>query len=278
MIIDSHQHFWNYNQVEYGWISEDKKMLMRDFLPVDLKYLLIDADIDGVVSVQARQSIEETNWLLQMAEENDFIKGVVGWLPIADTEFKSYLESYANRDKLSSLRHIIQDEPDPDFILKKEFNSGIAELKNFGLAYDILIYENQLPNTIAFVDQHPSQVFILDHIAKPKIGENLLSPWRENIRELAKRENVYCKISGMITEADFKGWTKEQLVPYFEICLDAFGADRLMFGSDWPVCLIAVSYKEWLNIVKEFIAKISVDEQTQILYKNVLRAYNLELF
>jgi L-fuconolactonase len=276
MIIDSHQHFWNYNPVEYGWISEDKKMLRRDFLPIDLKYLLIDEDIDGVISVQARQSIEETNWLLQMAEENDFIKGVVGWLPIADSEFKSYLESYANRAKLSSLRHIIQDESDSDFILKKEFNRGIAELKNFGLAYDILIYENQLPNTIAFVDQHPSQVFILDHIAKPKIGKNLLSPWRENIRELAKRENVYCKISGIVTEADFNAWTREQLVPYFEICLDAFGADRLMFGSDWPVCLIAISYNEWLNIVKEFIAKISVDEQTQILYKNVIRAYNLE--
>ena len=182
MIIDSHNHFWNYNPVEYGWIGEDKTMLRRDFLPADLKFVLDEAGIDGVISVQARQSIEETNWLLQMAEENDFIKGVVGWLPIADSEFKSNLESIADQDKLISLRHVIQDEPDPDFILRKEFNRGIDELKHFGLAYDILIYENQLPDTISFVDRHPEQVFILDHIAKPKIERNLLSPWRENIR------------------------------------------------------------------------------------------------
>ncbi len=277
MIIDSHNHFWNYNPVEYGWIGEDKTMLRRDFLPADLKFVLDEAGIDGVISVQARQSIEETNWLLQMAEENDFIKGVVGWLPIADSEFKSNLESIADQDKLISLRHVIQDEPDPDFILRKEFNRGIDELKHFGLAYDILIYENQLPDTISFVDRHPEQVFILDHIAKPKIERNLLSPWRENIRELAKRENVYCKISGMVTEADFNGWTKEQLVPYFEICLDAFSADRLMFGSDWPVCLIAVSYKEWFKIVNEFISKLSIEEQCRILYKNVIKAYDLKI-
>jgi L-fuconolactonase len=276
MIIDSHHHFWNYNPAEYGWIGEDKKMLQKDFLPANLKVVLNEAGIDGVVSVQARQTVEETTWLLQMAEENDYIKGVVGWLPIAAPEFKNNLESVADQDKLVALRHVIQDEPDPGFILRKEFNRGIDELKHFGLAYDILIYENQLPNTIAFVDQHPSQVFVLDHIAKPKIIENLLSPWRENIRELARRENVYCKISGMVTEADLNMWTKDQLAPYFEICLDAFSANRLMFGSDWPVCLLAVSYNEWFKTVNWFISKLSIEEQYLILFKNVIKAYNLK--
>ena len=204
-------------------------------------------------------------------------KGVVGWLPIADPVFRSKLESIAGKAKLVSLRHVIQDEPDPDFILAKDFSRGIDELSNLGLAYDILIYENQLLNTISFVDQHPLQIFILDHIGKPKIKKNLLSPWKENITELAKRENVYCKISGMVTEADFTGWTKEQLVPYFEICLNAFGCHRIMFGSDWPVCLLAADYKDWFGIVKEFISKLSDDEQYNILFKNVIQAYNLKL-
>lgn len=277
MIIDAHQHFWNYHPEEYEWIHEDMKILRKDFLPVDLKFVMEESGVDGTVSVQARQRVEETIWLLQMADENNFIKGVVGWLPIAGPEFRSHLESLADRDKLVALRHVVQDEPDPGFILGAEFNRGIDELKYFGLAYDILIYENQLPGTISFVDRHPGQVFILDHIAKPKISKNLFTPWKENIRELARRENVYCKISGMVTEAGFNCWAEEQLAPYFETCLDAFGSSRLMFGSDWPVCLLVVSYKEWLRIVNKFISKLSNEEQDCILYKNVIKAYNLKI-
>lgn len=236
MIIDAHQHFWRYLPEEYPWISDDMKMLRRDFLPTDLQVKIEDVGVDGTIVVQARQTIDETNSLLQVAENNEFIKGVAGWLPIAAPKLKSYLESMmTGHNKLVALRHVVQDEPDPNFILGKEFNTGIDELKYFGLAYDILIYENQLPCTISFVDQHPEQVFILDHLAKPKIREKILIPWEENIKKIAERENVYCKISGMVTEADLNNWTKEQLTPYFEICLDAFGVNRLMFGSDWPV-------------------------------------------
>ena len=275
MIIDSHHHFWNYNPVEYEWIGEDMNNIRRNFLPSDLKNEIDQAGVTGVISVQARQTIVETDWLLQLANENEFIKGVVGWLPINNSDFKSCLDRYSKNNKLCALRHVIQDEPDPEFILKKEFNDGIAQLKYCGLAFDILVYEHQLPNTITFVDKHPEQVFILDHIAKPKIRENLLDPWRKNIRGIAKKENVYCKISGMVTEANFTSWTKKQLYPYFETILEAFGADRLMFGSDWPVCLVAVSYNDWLNIVKEFLSKISINEQNKILFKNAIEAYDL---
>lgn len=277
MIIDSHHHFWEYNPVEYDWINEDMNIIRHNFLPEDLKDEIAATGINGVISVQARQKLAETNWLLELAEKNKFIKGVIGWLPIDDPQFKLYLDKYSENHKLSGIRYVIQDEPDPEFILRKEFNKGITELKHYGLAYDILIHENQLPNTVCFVDKHPEQIFILDHIAKPKIKEELFEPWRGNIKELAKRENVYCKLSGMVTEADSSGCIKEKLIPYFEICLEAFGATRLMFGSDWPVCLLAISYSEWIKIIKEFISKLNIEEQTCILYKNAIKAYDLRL-
>jgi L-fuconolactonase len=277
MIIDSHHHFWNYDPEEYAWIGENMKHLRRDFLPSDLKQEIEQAGVEGVVSVQARQTIEETKWLLGLANSNNFIKGVVGWLPLADRDFSVALESFSEEKKLVSLRHVIQDEPDPEFILGKDFNRGISAIKNSGLVYDILIFENQLPNTIKFVDQHPNQIFVLDHIAKPRIRENLLSPWSENLMELARRENVYCKISGMATEADFKHWTNEQLFPYLEVCLESFGAERLMFGSDWPVCMAAVSYSDWLGLVKNYLLKLSHDEQESILSKTVVKVYGLSV-
>ena len=277
MIIDSHHHFWRYNPIEYDWISEDMKVIRRNFLPADLKNEIDNAGVNGVISVQARQTVEETNWLLNLTNENDFIKGMVGWLPISDPDFRSYLDLYADNNKLCALRHVIQDEPDPKFMLKKRFNDGVAQLKHYSLVFDILIYEHQLSNTISFIDKHPEQMFILDHIGKPRIKENMLNPWGKNITELARRENVYCKLSGMITEADFTVWTNEQLYPYFETVLEAFGPNRLMFGSDWPVCLVGISYGEWLGIVKSFIAKLSADEQLGIFYKNATKAYNLKI-
>lgn len=276
MIIDSHHHFWKYDPVQYNWISDEMKLLRRNFLPDDLKSELTGAGVDGVVSVQARQSSVETEWLLQMAKENSFIQGVVGWLPIASPDFIGYLERYSAEKKLVALRHVIQDETDPDFILNIDFNRGIFELKKYNLVYDILIFENQLLNTIKFVDRHPDQVFVLDHIAKPKIISGSISPWRENIYELAKRENVFCKIGGMVTEADVVSWKKEHLLPYFEVCLNAFGSERLMFGSDWPVCLLGVKYSNWLKTVKEFISVLSIPEQNSILSGNAVRAYNLK--
>jgi len=275
MIIDAHHHFWNYDPVEYAWIGDHRKKIQRSFLPDNLKNEIEGTDVVGVISVQARQAVTETDWLLKLAKENDFILCVIGWLPLADLGLSHFLEFYGSSNKLCALRHVIEDEPDPEFMLRKNFNEGITLLKHYRLAFDILIYDYQLPNTILFVDKHPEQIFILDHIAKPKIKRNEMSPWKENIRELAKRENVYCKISGMTTEANLYNWNIDQLLPYFEVVYDAFGPDRIMFGSDWPVCLTAVSYKEWIKVVKEFISKISIHEQIKILYKNSITAYNL---
>ena len=210
-----------------------------------------------------------------MAQQNDFIKGIVGWLPLIQDDMEVYLEKYAGEKALKGARHVIQGEPDPEFILRKDFNRGVSLLKKYSLVYDILIVERQLPNTIRFVDQHPNQVFVLDHIAKPLIGRKVLSPWKENIMELAKRENVNCKISGMVTEADYQEWTPSQLHPYFEVILEAFGSDRLLFGSDWPVCLVATSYKNWMKLVQKSITFLSDTEQLKIMGGNATRLYQL---
>ena len=275
MIIDSHHHFWKYDPVEYDWIDDSMKVIRKDFLPKNLKTTFQEAGVDGAISVQARQSLEETDWLIGMAHQNEFIKGVVGWLPLIQGNIEEYLEKYADEEKLKGVRHVIQGEPDPEFMLRKDFNHGISLLKKYSLAYDILIVERQLPNTIRFVDQHPDQLFVLDHIAKPLIVRNELSPWKENIQELAKRENVNCKISGMVTEADYQKWTPSQLLPYFEVILDAFGPERLLFGSDWPVCLVASTYTNWVNLVRKNITSFTDTEQAKIMGENALRLYQL---
>lgn len=275
MIIDSHHHYWHYNAVEYDWIDDAMANIRRDFLPSQLGLEIESAGVDGVVSVQARQTIAETEWLLQLANESPFMKGVVGWLPIIDKQFPAHLEKFAGNPKLKSIRHVVQGEPDDNFILRPDFNNGIRLLKDYGLAYDILILEKHLPQTIRFVDAHPNQLFVLDHIAKPLIGQNLLSPWRENIMELSKRPNVYCKLSGMVNEAGYKTWTPAQLKPYFDVVLEAFGSSRLLFGSDWPVCLVGVGYQQWFDVVKDAIKPLTPNEQKAILGDNALRVYNL---
>ena len=275
MIIDTHHHYWNFNPVDFDWIDDEMAKIRRDFLPTDLKETLKDSEVEGVVTVQARQNLEETEWLLEQAQENNFMKGIVGWLPLADKNFKEILEKYSQNQSLKGVRHVVQGEPDPGFILGKEFNRGISLLKNYGLVYDILIFEHQLVNTIRFVDQHPGQQFVLDHIAKPRIKANELEPWAKNLKELAKRENVSCKISGMVTEADFTNWSEEQLKPYFNVVLEAFGPHRLLFGSDWPVCLVATNYADWLRVVKKNLAQFSDNEQELILNKNAQRIYQL---
>jgi len=275
MIIDSHHHFWKYDPIEYDWIDDSMKVIRKDFLPESLELTIREAGVDGVISVQARQSVEETSWLLEMARQNKFIKGVVGWLPLINDDIEVELEKYSGNKLLKGLRHVIQGEPDPKFMLRRDFNSGVSLLKKYSMAYDILIVERQLPNMIRFVDQHPDQVFVLDHIAKPLIAKHELSLWKENIQELARRENVSCKISGMVTEADFNSWTPQQLQPYFDVVLEAFGADRLLFGSDWPVCLVATSYKNWMDLVQKSISELSKIEQAQIMGENAIRLYQL---
>ena len=274
--IDAHHHFWKYDPVEYGWIDDAMAVIRRDFMPAHLREEIAAAGVDGVVSVQGRQSVEETAWLLGLAENYDFIKGVVGWVPLALPSLGKTLEKFSKHWKLRGVRHVVQGEPDDRFILGEEFNAGIRLLREFGLVYDILIFERHLPPTIEFVDLHPEQVFVLDHIAKPKIKAGELEPWRKNILELGKRQNVYCKISGVVTEADYQTWTEAQLQPYLETVLAAFGPRRLMFGSDLPVCRVACDYKRWVELVGRFIAKLSPDEQARIMGGTASEAYGLK--
>lgn len=275
MVIDSHHHFWRYSVEEYGWIDDSMKVIRRDFLPEHLRVEINRAGVDGVVSVQARQSYQETRWLLDMALQDEFIRGVVAWVPLQLPTIGKTLEQFSNDWKLRGVRHVCQGEPD-GFMLGKEFNNGIAMLKEFGLVYDILIFERQLREAIKFVDMNPKQIFVLDHIAKPRIKANELDPWRDNIRELARRPNVYCKISGMVTEADFKTWSPTLLAPYVEHVLEVFGPQRLMLGSDWPVCLVACDYAKWIGLVKNWISKLSPTEQARILGGTAIEAYGLE--
>jgi L-fuconolactonase len=275
MKIDAHHHFWKYNPAEYGWIDDSMKSLRRDFLPEHLRQEIAASGIDGVISVQARQTNEETQQLLEFAAQNDFIKGVVGWVELISSNVHEDLARFSANKKLKGVRHVVQGEPDDDFILRADFNRGISALREYDLRYDILIFERHLPQTIQFVDRHPDQIFILDHIAKPSIKANKLSPWRENLRALAERENVFCKISGMATEADFKAWTEAQLRAYFEVALEAFGPQRLMFGSDWPVCLAACGYVRWHALVGSWISELSADEQARILGGTAIEAYKL---
>jgi len=273
--IDSHHHYWHYNPVEYDWIDESMKVIRADFLPEMLEKTIGEAGIDGVISVQARQSLEETDWLIGMAHQNKFMKGVVGWLPLIQEDIEATLDKYSGEKILKGVRHVIQGEADPEFMLRSDFNHGISLLKKYSLVYDLLIMERQLPNAIKFVDLHPDQPFVLDHIAKPLIGRNIITPWKENIQELAKRENVCCKISGMVTEANFNHWTPQQLLPYFEVILEAFGPNRLLFGSDWPVCLVATSHKSWSDLVRKNISTFSETEQEKIMGGNTVRIYDL---
>ena len=275
MKIDAHHHFWKYSVAEYPWIGERMKHLQRDFLPEHLKLETGAAGIDGVVSVQARQTVAETAWLLDLAAANDFIRGVVGWVPLVSPQVGDDLARFAGNQKLKAVRHVLQDEPDDRHMLRPDFNAGIRALRESGLRYDILIFARHLPAAIEFVDRHPEQIFILDHLAKPGIATGALSPWRENIRALAKRANVYCKISGMVTEADWQAWTEAQLQPYLDTVLDAFGPSRLMFGSDWPVCLAACDYARWHRIVSGFIQNLSTDEQARIMGGTAVEAYGL---
>ncbi len=274
--VDSHQHFWRYDPQEYDWIGDELAAIRRDFLPADLARELGPAGVDAVVSVQARQTLGETRWLLELAEANDFIAGVVGWVPLVSARVADTLAELAANRRLCGVRHVLQGEADPDFAARPDFDRGIAALRGLGLAYDILVYERQLPVATALVDRHPDQVFVVDHVAKPRIRDAVVSPWRERMRELGRRPNVFCKLSGMVTEAGPRAWTRATLEPYAEVVLEAFGPSRVMFGSDWPVCLAACSYSRWLTTVRELCAGLSETERERVLGGTARRAYGLE--
>ena len=249
--------------------------IRRDFLPEHLQKEMAEAGITRTIAVQARQSLQETGWLLDLASQHSFILAVTGWAPLTDPSVSDILATLASNPKLRSIRHVLQDEPDDLYMLRDDFNRGIRALKPLGLAYDILIFERHLPQTIQFVDLHPDQIFILDHLAKPRVKTGEISYWRKNILELAKRQNVYCKLSGLVTEADYETWTEDQLRPYIDIALEAFTPERLMFGSDWPVCLVATTYRRWVTIVDHVMNKLSSSEQERFWYGTAMEAYGL---
>lgn len=273
--IDAHHHLWQYSHTNYPWISEGMESIRQDFLVSELTQVMQAANIDGVVTVQARQSLGETDWLLELASQHDFMRGVVGWVPLTDPAVASHLEKYWRYPKLKAVRHVLHDEPDDFYMLREDFNQGVSQLEDVGLRYDILIFERHLPQTIEFVDRHPTQIFILDHIAKPKIKSKVLSPWREHMRELARRENVYCKLSGMVTEADWNNWTEKDLRPFIDSVLECFGPKRLMFGSDWPVSLLACAYEKWIEVIERSTASLTSSERDRLFGGTAKEAYRL---
>lgn len=275
MRLDAHQHFWKYSPDEYGWINDAMAVLRRDFLPQDLNPLLAAEGFDGSIAVQARQSIEETRWLLELAAQNDIVKGVVGWVDLRSPDLPAQIEQFTQSGKLVGVRHVVQDEPDDEFMLRSDFRNGIARLRDFDLAYDILIYPRQLSAAAKLVREFPEQRFVLDHIAKPLIAEGRMDPWDREIRELAKAENVWCKLSGMVTEARWQEWKPDDFGPYLDVVLNAFGPARLMIGSDWPVCTVAGTYSRTMSLVRDYIKQLTSSEQEGILGANCARFYQV---
>jgi L-fuconolactonase len=273
--IDSHQHLWRYNAAEYGWIEKRMLSLRRDFLLPDLEVATSGAGISGTVVVQARQTLEETEWLLSLAAHSKCIRGVIGWAPIASEDFERHLERLGGYTALKGLRHVIQTEQDSNYILSNDFNRGISALGDAGLVFDLLILERHLPQTIEFVDRHPNLKFVLNHIAKPDIANQRIDPWRTNLAKLAERDNVYCKVSGMVTEASWSCWREADLLPYWEAVLSAFTPRRLLFGSDWPVCLLASTYRRWVEVVCGWIRQLTTQEQDRILGGTAAEVYGL---
>lgn len=274
MRIDSHQHFWRYSAEQYPWIQPDWP-IRCDFLPADLAPLLHDAGLDGCIAVQARQSLEETGWLLELADESPIIKGVVGWVDLRAADIEDQLNKFAVRPKFVGVRHVVQDEPDDNFMLGEDFQRGISQLKPFGLTYDILIFPKQLPAAIKLVEAFPDQPFVLDHLAKPLIKDGTLDPWREQIHTLAQMPNCWCKVSGMVTEANWTGWTANDFRPYLDVVFEAFGVDRLMYGSDWPVCLLAGEYPRVFELAASYVRELSAADQGKFLGGNATKFYCL---
>ena len=280
MNIDSHQHFWSYSATEYPWIGAGMERLARDYLPVDLEAPAAAAGIGGTVAVQARQTLEETRWLLELAERHPLIRGVVGWVDLRSPDFGDQLATFTAREKFVGVRHVVQDEPDPQFLLGEEFFRGLKQLHPLGLTYDLLLYPQQLPAAVELVASLPEQPFVLDHLAKPRIATWTQSAdryaWQHDIEALAKHKNVCCKLSGLITEAVWRQWRSADFTPYLDIALAAFGPDRLMFGSDWPVCLLSGDYAEVAGIIRDLCGQLSPDEQAAIWGGTATRFYGLD--
>ena len=275
MVIDSHQHFWIYEAEKHAWIDDDMKVIRKNFLPEDLKTVYQENNIDGCVAVQADQTLAETDFLLDLAEKNDFIKGVVCWVDLRASNIDQVLNQYNKFSKLKGFRHVVQGEADHNFMLRPDFGNGIAALEKYNFTYDILIFPHQLGAALELVRRFPNQKFVIDHIAKPYLKDGFYDGWATLMKAIGEHKNVYCKLSGMTTEADYNNWTPEQIEPYMQLVLDSFGANRILFGSDWPVCLVAGNYTKTKELVTNFIAKLSSEEQAAIMGGNAMQFYNL---
>jgi L-fuconolactonase len=273
MRIDSHQHFWRYQAPSYPWITERMRILQRDYLPAELEPLLRAGGFDGSIAVQACQSVEDTAFLLELARRHAFIKGVVGWVDLCSDRLDEQLARFAPDPGLVGVRHIVHDEPDDDFILRADFRRGISRLREFDLTYDLLLFPRHIPRAVRLVEEFPEQPFILDHIAKPLIRDGQFSPWREDVRTLAAFPNVTCKLSGLVTEARWDAWRPEDIHPYLDAVVEAFGPSRLMIGSDWPVCLLAGDYGRVMDVVVNYVERLSEDERQGILGENAAQVY-----
>ena len=276
MKIDSHQHFWRYTAAEYGWIDESMSGLRRDFLPSDFRREMERASVDASIAVQARQSLGETEWLLELADENPFVAGVIGWIDLQADSAAEQLSRFAAHVKLVGVRHIVQDEADDRFMLRPAFCRGISLLESRGLTYDILIYPRHLPAAAELVARFGRQRFVLDHLAKPDIRRREIREWERGIRELAKFPLVYCKLSGLVTEADWSHWTTDDVRPYLDVAFDCFGPDRLLAGSDWPVCTLASDYARTIALVDDYMASRPAAERDAVMGGNAARLWRLD--
>ena len=275
MVIDSHQHFWKYEPVKHSWIDDDMSVIRKNFLPSDLAKVYQENSIDGCVAVQADQTLEETDFLIDLASINNFIKGIVGWVDLRAENIENVLEKYSTDKIVKGFRHVVQGEADHNFLLRPNFSRGISLLEKHNFTYDILVFPHQLGSVLEFVKKFPHQKFVIDHIAKPYIKDGYFEGWATMMTAIGKHENVSCKMSGMVTEADFNIWTPEQIHPYMDTVLEAFGSKRILFGSDWPVCLVAGNYSKIKKLTTDFISQLSKIEQNSIMGNNAIEFYNL---
>ncbi len=273
--IDSHQHFWKFNPIRDAWITDSMSLLQKDFFPQQLEPILAANGFDGCVTVQSDQSENENAFQLNNADKHDFIKGIVGWIDLRAGDIKEKLYYNSQFKKLKGFRHILQGEKQRDLMLQPDFLNGIKALQEFKYTYDILIYPDQLGFIKEFVAQFPEQKFVIDHLAKPYIKDRKIQKWKEEIEDVAEFKNVFCKISGYVTEADWNNWKKEDFIPYFDVVVNAFGIDRIMFGSDWPVCLLGGSYGDILNVASTYFSSFTKDEKDKIFGDNAIKFYNL---
>ena len=276
MKIDSHQHFWRYDAARNAWITDSMAVLKRDFLPEHLAAELVANDIDASIAVQADQSENETMFLLDLAEQNECVAGVVGWVDLLSPRVGERLAYFSRFPKLRGFRHIAQAEPDNRFLARENFFKGIAQLRAFDFTYDILLYPKQLPAAIELISRLPEQRFVIDHLAKPEIKSGKTAPWAAQMREMAQNENVFCKLSGLVTEADWKHWKADDFKPYLDVVFEAFGVERLMFGSDWPVCLLVATYPQMKQLIENYVKGYSKADKEKIFGGNAARFYGLK--